>query len=61
MGKLVLTRKPGESIEIFDPASELVIVITQGQVRGNKSSIAIDAPRHLEIRRAELAGKGGAT
>jgi sRNA-binding carbon storage regulator CsrA len=62
MGKLVLSRKPGESIEIYDPTNEAmgVIILTQRNVRGNKSSIEIEAPKHLIIKRAELAGKGGA-
>ena len=59
MGNLVLTRKPGESIDIYDPnnAAMGVIVITQGTIRGKHSSIAIDAPRNLMIKRSELVGK----
>ena len=59
MGSLVLTRKPGESIDIYDPdnAKMGVIVITQGTIRGKHSSIAIDAPRNLMIKRSELVGK----
>ena len=62
MGKLVLTRKPGERIEIYDPTNEAmgVIVLTQGRLRPGKSSIEIEAPKHFVIKRAELAGKGGA-
>ena len=59
MGNLVLTRKPGESIDIYDPdnASMGVIVITQGTIRGKHSSIAIDAPRHLHVKRSEISDK----
>ena len=59
MGNLVLTRKPGESIDIYDPdnAAMGVIVITQGTIRGKHSSIAIDAPRHLHVKRSELSKK----
>jgi sRNA-binding carbon storage regulator CsrA len=60
MGNLVLTRRPGESIDVYDPANAAlgVIVITQGKITGKHSSIAIDAPRHLAIKRSELGGKG---
>ena len=59
MGNLVLTRKPGESIDIYDPnnAAMGVIVITQGTIRGKHSSIAIDAPRHLHVKRSEISDK----
>ena len=62
MGKLVLRRKPGESIEIYDPTNEAmgVIVITQRAVGSGRSQIEIDAPNRLVIKRSELAGKGGA-
>jgi sRNA-binding carbon storage regulator CsrA len=59
MGNLVLTRKPGESIDVYDPADPFFgpIVITQGRVDSGKSSIAIDAPRNLMIKRSEVVGK----
>jgi len=59
MGNLVLTRKPGESIDVYDPADPCFgpIVITQGKVGVGKSSIAIDAPKNLVIKRSELVGK----
>ncbi len=59
MGNLVLTRKPGESIDVYDPADACFgpIVITQGKVGSGKSSIAIEAPKHLVIKRSELVGK----
>ncbi|WP_020143858.1 carbon storage regulator [Terracoccus sp. 273MFTsu3.1] len=49
---LVLTRKPGEKIMIGDD-----IVITFLESRGGDGiRIGIDAPRHLEIKREEIAG-----
>ena len=62
MGSLVLRRKTGESIEIYDPSDESVgvIIITQGAVGSGRSAIQIDAPKRYTIRRSELAAKGGA-
>lgn len=59
MGKLVLTRKPGESIDIYDPADGCfgAIVITQGKISGQHSLIAIEAPRNVHIKRSEISGK----
>ena len=59
MGNLVLTRKPGESIDVYDPADACFgpIVITQGKISGGKSSIAIDAPKTLMSIRSELVVK----
>jgi carbon storage regulator len=49
---LVLTRKPGEKIMIGDG-----IVITFLESRGGEGiRIGIEAPRHLEIKRGEIAG-----
>ena len=59
MGNLVLSRKPGESIDIYAPDDECFgpIVITQGKISGGKSSIAIDATRNLMIKRSEISDK----
>ena len=59
MGKLVLCRKEGESFELFDPTNEAfgVITITQQRIRGNKSSISIEAPANVRVKRTELATK----
>ena len=59
MGNLVLTRKPGESIDIYDPTDDRFgpIVITQGKISGGKASIAIDAPRNLHVKRSEISDK----
>jgi sRNA-binding carbon storage regulator CsrA len=59
MGNLVLTCKPGESIDVYDPTDACFgpIVITQGKISGGKSSIAIEVPLNLTIKRSELVGK----
>ena len=59
MGNLVLRRKPGESIDVYDPANECFgpIIITQGKISAGTSSIAIDAPRNLVVKRSELVGR----
>ncbi len=49
---LVLSRKNGESIHLGDD-----IVITVCQVRGNRVRLAINAPKHVSIRRSELAAR----
>jgi carbon storage regulator len=50
---LVLTRKPGEKINIGGD-----VTITVCAVEGNKVRIAIDAPRQVRILRGELIGFG---
>jgi carbon storage regulator len=49
---LLLTRKPGETINIGDD-----IKITVMEVKGLQVSIGIDAPRSISIVREEIAGK----
>jgi len=46
---LTLTRKEGESIHIGDD-----ITITISKLDMGRARVSIDAPRHIEIRRAEL-------
>lgn len=46
---LVLTRRPNETIAIGDD-----IKITITAIRGDQVRIAIDAPRHLDVKRQEL-------
>ena len=46
---LVLSRKRDQSIQIGD------IVIVVNQIRGNKVTLGIEAPREVEIRRGELS------
>ena len=45
---LKLTRKRGEVIQIGE------VFVTIGQIRGNKVSIGIEAPKEISIRRGEL-------
>lgn len=45
---LVLSRKEGEAIMI----GEIRVVVSK--INGNKVSLAIDAPRNVPIRRAEI-------
>ena len=57
-GKLVLSRKVGESIEIGED-----ITLTVQEVRGVKVRVLIQAPEHITIHRTELveaiAGENG--
>jgi len=47
---LVLSRKPGETIVIDETVTVTVYAEKNGRVR-----IGIDAPKHVRIRRGELA------
>lgn len=49
---LVLTRKPGQSIQIANNVIVTITQITEGRVR-----IAIDAPKEMHIVRTELLAK----
>ena len=46
---LVLTRKPGEKINIGSD-----ITLTVLEIRGNKIRLGIDAPKEIPVLRAEL-------
>ena len=48
---LVLSRKPGESIEIGNATVEIV------SVAGNRVRLAIQAPPDVRVLRSELAGE----
>jgi carbon storage regulator len=50
---LVLTRKPGERVNI---GGNVVVVITR--VAGNRVTIGIEAPEEVRIVRGELPAKG---
>lgn len=49
MGKLVITRKPGESFVIGDS-----ITVTIESIDKKKARVSIQAPRELTILRTEL-------
>ena len=51
---LVLSRKPGEQVVLGDG-----ITLTVVEVRGDRVRLALDAPRHVRVRRAELTGRPG--
>lgn len=46
---LILTRKVGESLRIYDD-----ITVTVTEIHGNQVRIAIDAPRKIPVRREEV-------
>lgn len=50
---LVLTRKNGERIDFV----ELGISITIDKIKGNRVSVAIEAPKGIKILRSELNDK----
>lgn len=52
MGKLVLTRKLGETIMVGEIPVQVV------RIAGGTVRLAIDAPREIPIRRAELKPRG---
>jgi carbon storage regulator CsrA len=56
MGRLILTRRRGESILIYDPANEAMgrITVTQCEMGSRQSKIMIEAPDHVRILRAEV-------
>lgn len=49
---LILTRKPGQTINIGDD-----IKVTVMEVNGMQVKIGIDAPRDVAVVREEIAGK----
>jgi carbon storage regulator len=52
---LVLSRKPGESIQIGSN-----ITLTVVEVRGNRIKLGIEAPRSVEVVRGELEPRSSA-
>ena len=46
---LVLSRKPGEQIQIGEN-----VTITVIEIRGNRAKIGIEAPRSVDVVRGEL-------
>ena len=55
-GVLTLGRKAGESVLIY--ADDLVIEVVMVEIRGDRARLAFSAPRHVDIVRAELEGRG---
>ena len=51
---LVLTRREGEDIVIGDPANPTARVRVVS-IKGDRVRIAVDAPRAVEVHRAEVA------
>ena len=49
-GKLVLSRKVGESIEIGDN-----VTVTINEVRGDKVRVLVQAPEDITVHRTEIA------
>lgn len=50
---LVLTRRPGESIEFSDGKTQVTVKVLR--LAGNQVQVGIDAPPEIEIWRTELA------
>ena len=55
-GVLTLGRKAGESVLIY--VDDLVIEVVMVEIRGDRARLAFSAPRHVDIVRAELDGRG---
>jgi len=54
MGQLVLTRREGQTIVIGPPHAPMAFV-TVTRIKGDRASLAVQAPRDVEIHRAEIA------
>lgn len=50
---LILTRRPGESLILENPAGERIKVIVLGH-KGNQIRLGTEAPADVIVRRAEL-------
>lgn len=48
MGRLVITRGRGKSVQIGEA------MVTVEEVRGGQAKLLIEAPPHIHVRRAEL-------
>jgi len=52
---LVLTRKPGQSITIGDPAGpDIAIEVTIAEIKGDQVRLGITAPRGVIVDRKEI-------
>ena len=56
MGNLVLTRRPGESVNIFDGGGQSLGTVTIGKVTGEKVRLAFCLPGCL-VMRSELCAE----
>ena len=56
MGNLVLTRRPGESVYIFDGDGLPLGTVTIGEVSGNKTRLAFYLPGY-RVMRSELCAE----
>ena len=55
---LNLTRRPGESVEIFTPDG--VVTVTVNRVKGCRVGVEVTAPRQIQIERSERLQEGNA-
>lgn len=51
---LILTRRPGESIDFIDEQTGQTHSITVVSQKGNQTRIAIEAPRTINVVRSEI-------
>ena len=51
MGRLILTRTPGETIVIGDEGDIMITIVS---VRGNQVRLSVDAARSIPVHREEV-------
>lgn len=51
IGTVVITRRAGEGILIGEPPDTVLVMVRRA---GREPALAVTAPRHVRIRRAEL-------
>jgi sRNA-binding carbon storage regulator CsrA len=56
VGNLVVTRRPGESVNIFDGGGQSLGTVTIGKVSGEKVRLAFCLPKFL-VMRSELCAE----
>ena len=54
---LVLTRRTGQMIMIYDPKTETTIEVTVTEVKGDQVRLGIVAPRDVAVDRSEIAAE----
>ena len=52
---LVLTRRTGQMIMIYDPKTETTIEVTVTEVKGDQVRLGIVAPRNVAVDRSEIS------